>query len=263
MGLKSVVAASLERAAPRLWLEINIARRNRHYEPEFWLLPALCDPTQGAVDVGGNEGVFAYYLSRLSRSVDVFEPNPICLAQIARIHRGNMVVHPVALSDTAGQATLRFDPRNTGIGTIESANRLSDNPGIGAVIERDVPVCRLDDFGLTDVAFIKIDVEGHEPSVLGGAQRLLDASRPTLLVEIEKRHNALAFEQVDGLLRPFDYSAWFLQEAVLRRFSPDDVDRLQVRATNGDGRYVNNFIFIPERRAGVLERLARDVRVER
>ncbi|HTX42290.1 MAG TPA: FkbM family methyltransferase [Acidobacteriaceae bacterium] len=234
--------------APRAWLALQIARRDRHFEPEYWLLPRLTRRDANSVDVGGNAGQYAYYLSRLTRAVHVFEPNPICLAQLARVRRGNMIVHDVALSDHHGEATMRFDPNNTGVGTIEGANRLDRNPGITSVVERRVKICPLDDLHLENVAFIKIDVEGHEPSVLRGAVNLIGRDKPVLLIEIERRHNSVAFNQVDDLLASVGYRAWRLSQGVLIPVRGDEIDRLQPLPLTQGQEYVNNFIFLPAER---------------
>jgi FkbM family methyltransferase len=42
--------------------------------------------------------------------------------------------------------------------------------------------------GIDRVAFIKIDVEGFEPSVIEGAHAVIGRDRPSLLLEIEDRH---------------------------------------------------------------------------
>jgi len=46
-----------------------------------------------------------------------------------------------------------------------------------------VPCFRLDDFGLTDISYIKIDVEGFEEKVLAGGQELIERDRPIVVVE--------------------------------------------------------------------------------
>lgn len=258
MSWKIAISRFLQKHAPRSYLALEIARRNPHYEPEYWLLPSLCRRNAASVDVGGNAGYYAYYLSRLTRQVHVFEPNPRCLAQLQRIERRNMTLHPVALSDHAGTAIMRFDPGNTGIGTIEAANRLDNNPGIRTIVEREVEICRLDDLNLRDIAFMKIDVEGHEPAVLRGAVGLIESQKPVLLIEIERRHNPTAFEDVENLLRPFGYSVWRLSAGALIPVRREDIDALQ--ADPSISGYANNFIFVPQERSDVLEKLARSAR---
>jgi FkbM family methyltransferase len=255
MSWKAKVAGFGSRIAPRAWLSLEIARRNRHFEKEYWLLPQLCGRDANAVDVGGNTGLYAYYLSRLVKVVHVFEPNPICLGQLERVRRKNMVIHDVALSDHRGEAKMRFDPGNEGVGTIEPANRLDNNPGIRKVVERDVKVCTLDDLNLSNIAFMKIDVEGHEPSVLRGATHLLATEKPVLLIEIERRHNATAYEDVEDLLKAYGYSSWRLAEGRVVPVSRDQIAQLQVLPMSDGRLYVNNFIFVPPERSEVLEKL--------
>ena len=252
---KGRIAGFAGRIAPKAWLSLEIARRNRHFEKEYWLLPEFCRRDADAIDVGGNTGMYAYYLSKLARTVHVFEPNPICLAQLEKVRRRNMVIHDVALSDRSGEATMRFAPGNEGVGTIEPRNRLDNNPGIKAVAERKVRMCPLDDLDLREVAFVKIDVEGHEPAVLRGAMHLLAREKPVLLIEIERRHNATAFEEVEDLLKTFGYKSWRLQDGALVPVSRGEIDALQVLPMHDDDLYVNNFIFIPAEREGILERL--------
>ncbi len=255
MTWKGAIAGFGKRIAPRAWLSLEIARRNRHFEKEYWLLPELVRRDANSVDVGGNTGLYAYYLSKLVKVVHVFEPNPICLGQLERVRRRNMTIHDVALSDHRGEAAMRFDPGNEGVGTIEERNRLDNNPGIKSVVERTVKVCPLDDLHLTDIAFMKIDVEGHEPSVLRGATGLISREKPILLIEIERRHNPTAFEEVEDVLAPLGYSSWRLAEGGLVPVSRQEIDGLQVLPMSADRAYVNNFLFFPAERAAVLEKL--------
>jgi FkbM family methyltransferase len=185
-------------------------------------------------------------MSRLSRRVHVFEPNPLCLSQLARYKTANMTVHEFALSDRTGSATMRFDPDNTGIGTIESANSLTNNPGIRRVVEIDVPVKTLDSLGLADVGFIKIDVEGHEPAVLRGAQIILATSRPALLVELELRHNRSVFEEVWSVLDPLGYRMQCCTRAGLQPVDRANIAQLQIGTPESNPDYVYNFVFLPE-----------------
>ena len=49
------------------------------------------------------------------------------------------------------------------------------------------------------VAFVNIDVEGHEFAVLKGGEALIARERPVLLVELEYRHGARVGEVFDWL----------------------------------------------------------------
>ena len=252
MSWKTRVDHLLRAVAPKIWLSFNIARHNRHFEPEYWLLPQLCDRNAVSIDVGGNTGVFAYYLARLSREVQVFEPNPICLAQLSRVRTRNMIVHSVGLSDRRGEAVIRFDPRNTGVGTVEAKNPLTDNLGITSIAEHKIGIATLDDFDLHEVAFMKVDVEGHEPSVLRGASRLLEREQPNLLIECELRHNPTAFSEIHSLLAAVGYTCWRLHQGRLIPVAESDIEHLQQGLPESNPDYVNTFIFLSRRRgAGV------------
>lgn len=48
---------------------------------------------------------------------------------------------------------------------------------------RDVPAFTVDQFDLSDVDYIKIDVEGFEKKVLEGAARTIEASDPVIVIE--------------------------------------------------------------------------------
>jgi hypothetical protein len=169
-----------------------------------------------------------------------------------------MVIHEVALSDRRGEVPMRFDPGNTGIGTIERRNRLDQYPGIRNVVESNVRICPLDDVGLVNISFMKIDVEGHEPSVLRGAVRLLEKEKPVLLIEIERRHNPGAFEEVETLLSGLGYGGWRLCQEQLIPVHAGELEQLQKFPLQTDEEYVNNFIFVPPGRSQVLHEIQSD-----
>lgn len=249
--MKVLLGRTASKLAPRLWLDLGIARHSRRFEREFWLLPQLCAGLECVVDVGGNQGVYAYAMSKHAKKVHVFEPNPICLSQLKWLPDFNIVIHPVALSTEVGVMKLRFDPVNTGIGTIESANKLDQDHGVNSLMEQDVEVKRLDDFSLSNVGFIKIDVEGHEASVVAGGIETFKASRPILLVESELRHNPEAFAKLQSMLQPLGYASWYLNEGTFKSAVSQDLHTLQ----SNSGKYVNNFLFVPESRQEAFDRL--------
>ncbi len=140
----------------------------------------LVDPGEVVVDVGANTGYFSALMGwRAGKGglVMAFEPHPAMRERlegnIARWKRGAMVgpieVYPVALSDTCGCANLCMPDRfeeNTGTAYLGGAG----SAGI------EVETRRLEDFfpqGARRPSVVKVDVEGHEASVLSGAGALL------------------------------------------------------------------------------------------
>jgi hypothetical protein len=116
----------------------------------------------------------------------------------------------------------------------------------GAYQVRHVPVKRLDDFSFDRVGFIKIDVEGHELSVLKGARELLQRDKPNLLIEIDLTgHSEEGFNEVFNFLYALGYESFVYQNKAL----------IQIRGRELEfGASSINFIFRPSATlaAGVL-----------
>ena len=162
------------------------ARRDlRRYEPELHVLPFLVDPHRVSVDAGANRGSYTYFLSKLTKHVYAYEPNPAMRAILQRSSAANVTVSDVALSDQSGEAefavpkTMKSCRNNAG--SLEIGQLEVSSPEL---VRFKVPIQRLDEENLTNVGFIKIDVEGHEREVLNGARQLIQRDRPVLLIEI-------------------------------------------------------------------------------
>jgi FkbM family methyltransferase len=148
-------------------------------------LHRLIDPGDLVVDVGANVG----YLTSLAASraggggsVIAYEPHPrvfeLLQANVAR-WRGRSDLAPVeirqaAVSDRRGTAKLASGPlfhENMGLASLQPADTAD-----AAVDLLSVAVERLDDaLAGRRIGVMKVDVEGHEPEVLRGAEQLLRA----------------------------------------------------------------------------------------
>lgn len=223
---------------PSIFLDLEYIRKNKHFERDLWLVESFCDPSSISIDVGVNQGIFSRYMAKFSKQVVCFECNPTLFSRLDSILPWNTQLHKVALSDSSGFAELRFDPQNTGIGTIEPCNLLINNSGIKQVISKSVMISRLDEYSLSNVSFIKIDVEGHELSCLKGSQSILLSSRPALLIEIEDRHCPGNLEAVPEFLSQFSYLP-FVISSNGRYLKP--IKELTTYSTKG----YNNFWFLP------------------
>ena len=143
-----------------------------------------------AIDIGANNGVTATVLSRLFKCVHAFEPNPAMIQQWKNVAPANIVAWHSAVSDTAGVCTLNI-PSVDGqqlSGWASLKDPLLDVPYTIKSIQ--VPSCTIDDkeeLG-QPVDFIKIDVEGHELSVLKGAIKTITRDLPWMVIETAKNN---------------------------------------------------------------------------
>lgn len=208
-------------------------------EPELRQLKRWIRPGSRAIDVGANNGIYAYMMLRARALVEAFEPNPLCVARLKAYagHHRRLTVHSVALSDSTQGATL-FVPIVNGR---PNSGLASLTPRPGALPIPGIQTTKLDQFGFSDVSFIKVDVEGHELEVVRGAEATLKHNRPVLQVEIESRHGGSVSEMADYLKRLCGYDGWFFRAAKLvpaARLTPEE-------QRWGNVPYINNFLFLP------------------
>jgi FkbM family methyltransferase len=136
-----------------------------------------------AVDIGANSGLYTYELSRWFKRVECYEPNPLVSQTIRDWNRPNITLHLCGLSSGTQDATLHVPVSPTGVhyagwGTLDASAL-----GAGNRSTYEVKLKTFDSAALTEVAFIKIDVEGHESEVLIGGRETIEKCRPVLLVE--------------------------------------------------------------------------------
>ncbi|MFM8699979.1 MAG: FkbM family methyltransferase [Hyphomicrobiales bacterium] len=243
-----------------------MARFNHvHDEGEIALLPFLVDPQRQAIDVGANIGRYTLPLSRRATHVHAFEPHPRLAAVLRATFQSRATIYQAAASDRNGMTQLHIplvDGReDQGIASVETG---AFDETFGVSFESlDVRTLTLDSLSDCNIGFIKIDVEGHELSVLQGAEKLLAHWRPTVLVEVEERHSPGAFGRVTAFFDALNYRGFFLFDSALRplsEFLPDMQNPLLLRVLDtGAPRkaipYVNNFIFIPDE-ASLDQRIA-------
>lgn len=170
-------------------------------------------------DIGANVGIYSLLMARHAgpSGVHSFE----CLPSNVEKLRANLTlnqfdgpkgvtIHPVALSDRTGPVKLNL---NDGDSTTSISQTMLDE------IDRDTPVGdshtspqyvsarRFDEFSdIGQFGYVKMDVEGAEMLVLGGAQNILQNAPPKVWgVELLGTGHRLGFSPGD-LLR--EYARW-------------------------------------------------------
>jgi FkbM family methyltransferase len=215
-------------------------------EPEVELIRRFVTRGDHVVDVGGNRGLYSYAFWRLGLRVEVFEPNEECLLGLEAWAHGksNVNVHGVGLSSHQTSAVLQVPVDDSGV--VHDSSGSLEKSDSGGFIGQHVQLKRLDDYGFKDLKFIKIDVEGHEVSVIEGAKNTIETSMPTLLVEIEQRHNRSQLIEVFTRILDFGYRGYFLRNKQLHSISTFDllIDQDIENIGKLDHSYINNFLFL-------------------
>ena len=150
-----------------------------------------------SVDIGANLGLFSYLMSCESSQVIAIEPQPKLANYLKKVLPKNVTVQNLAVSDRDGIAEMRIpklkglagsSAQQDALATIEDSNPITRQENLDLI---QVPIRTLDKIleNEPQIDFIKIDVEGHELSVLNGAKHTLGQCKPILMIELYKEHN--------------------------------------------------------------------------
>jgi FkbM family methyltransferase len=196
---------------PSLFYRRRIAQEIRSGEPELAVLAGLVPRGGTAIDVGANQGIFAYALGEIADRVVAFEPNPDYALFARWMLRGRAEVHALALSDQAGHATFTVPISDQGMALHFAGSLKPTHAQFTRFNTYEVEVRRLDDFGFTNVRFIKADVEGSEREVLDGARATIARDRPVILLELLSGTHADPGAMTATICESFGYDAMIVQ----------------------------------------------------
>jgi len=143
-----------------------------------------------ALDIGANKGIYSYFLSKKvgpSGKVYSFDAQPELKDHLQDLSKSfglnNINAEALGLSDQPGKLEMIRSKIGSG-----GARIIGDQVDVGAENEHiEIEVKTLDNYVKEnidgEIAFMKIDVEGHEKKVLNGAIETLRKHRPTVLME--------------------------------------------------------------------------------
>ncbi len=153
-------------------------------------------------DLGANIGNHSLFFAQLFGNVVSFEPHSRIYKILALNTESstNIEVVNAGLSDKAGILGAFEQPLNLG------ASKIVENSE-GNIFFR---VVTLDQYVIetpyNSIDFIKMDVEGHELSVLKGATQTLKNHRPILALELHARKDSQKATQIMVFLRQLGYN---------------------------------------------------------
>lgn len=184
-----------------------------HEEMDYIAKRAATHPIHCAWDVGANNGLWMLFLAGLHpppQQIICFEPEPknaeFLAMNVEQNGLKNVRILQLALSSTSGSATFRSDPITGCTGTLEQGETFIAKEYGQEPVPITVEMKTADDLiaaGTPAPDFLKIDVEGHELSVLEGARQTLATHRPWLIMEVTARN-----EQIGKLLDELGYDLY-------------------------------------------------------
>lgn len=148
-------------------------------------LKKFIDPDKNILDIGSNIGTHTVIYSNYTRkTVYSFEPQKVLFdilnLNVAKNNCKNVITHNFGASNKNSNYNMNCDyssKMNQGAFCIVDDDSTYQNK---VVIE-----CKqLDQLNITDVGYVKIDVEGHEFETLQGMLNILIENKPVLFIEI-------------------------------------------------------------------------------
>lgn len=229
----------------------NLADSNA--ESEILLLQYLLNKDSVFFDVGSNIGAYLYVANKytVASAIYGFEPIPKLYRNLKKAFSG-MHIYPVALSNEEKQKQFKI-PTIDGVklmprGTLNT-EYIEDGEMDSTVF--DVKTMRLDTFvethGIHTIDLIKIDVEGHELTVIEGARKTIAQFSPTMIIEIEQRHHHMDLNEIIDSIQRMGYTCCYfdITDFAFKQLIVDATS-IQHKADHKKSRkYVNNFVFLP------------------
>jgi FkbM family methyltransferase len=181
------------------------------WEEHFTIIVSKLLPKSGVVlDCGANFGYNSVVMGNmLSNSNNAklicFEPQrKICQQLRLNLDLNNIKNYEVYCNCLAEKSNniVQLNPVNYDLSWVNIGDT-----SIGSGGEESTTIA-IDDLNLSDVSFMKIDVQGYEPFVIRGASNTIKRCNPIIFIELES-HQLIKFgftkEHVISLLKEFGY----------------------------------------------------------
>lgn len=207
---------------PHYHLDFTIIAFGFYDRPLHRYIDRTVRPGMTCFDVGGNIGAMSTHLARkvgATGRVHVFEPVPALRARLEKNLARNgytqiVTVHPVALSNTTGEARLAVagvDADNQGLASLVAG---ATEPRLTGTLT--VSTVTLDDFvarhRISRIDFMKVDIQGAELLLLAGGRQALAGLRPDMILEVSPADMAGIGKTSRDLLRALEACGYRVHE---------------------------------------------------
>jgi FkbM family methyltransferase len=228
-----------------LYYRRRIADEAEWGEHELDVLSEIMAAGGTAVDVGANQGFFAYAFSRIATRVEAFEPNPDYAAFAQAMLGSRARVHAIALSNERGTAELVVPLSEQGMALHLGGSLKTATAGQGGMQHFQVEVRTLDSYEFSDVRALKVDVEGSEMEVLQGGRATIARDRPILIVELLTGAHADPAAAAEEICGTYGYTAWLVTSDRRRVEAMPRIRALESNTTWGSPIRNRNVLFLP------------------
>lgn len=174
------------------------------------------------LDVGANVGYWTKTLVDVFqvKKVYAFEPDPVTyrIGKRNLENNSNVELYEMALGSNEGSLTLYVDPADSGDSTgqrVEGRQRI------------EVKMQTLDAFfaqrALTELNFLKVDIQGGEIDFFKGAEATIRATRPLIMVEIMSDAYDGISEFVANFANENEYEIIVIFEDCVQKYRPSEL----------------------------------------
>lgn len=229
------------------WKTLN----QSEFDAELLLLEFFSNTNTVFFDIGANKGEYGFYAEKIinPKNIYLFEPEKRLHTQLKAIFSKCNVLN-IALSNTIGKRQFKIPIINNKLDNCLSSletDRVEENETNAIIYE--VNTNTLDNFvNQTNISpsLIKIDVEGHELSVIKGAENTINKNKPTLIIEIEQRHHAnFDVNELFNNFKNLGYNCFYYSKQYAQLFSYEEKKYLTNDVSFfGTKNYINNYIFV-------------------
>jgi len=165
-----------------------------------------------AVDVGAYHGTYSMFMTTIFDTVHAIEPNPAALRSLTKQRDYNKLdklkIHPVGFGATQSNMPMYDTP----LGDSAAASLREGFRG-GQTNKVEIQIVPGDEYlasnGISDITFIKMDIEGFEKPALQGLTKLLNNNRPVVVMELNHQRD-YGFKSLDDLKQAFPEKYDFL-----------------------------------------------------